>query len=78
MAEKKVMAIVGATGAQGGALARAILNDADSQFTVRAITRDTTSDKARELEGMGAEVVRSAFILEIDSSSVNSGFRRLT
>ncbi len=59
MAEKKVVAIMGATGAQGGALARAILNDTNSQFTVRAITRDTASDKARELEGMGAEVFKA-------------------
>ena len=40
MAEKKVIAVVGATGAQGGGLARAILADPDGGFAVRAITRD--------------------------------------
>ena len=57
MAEKKLIAIFGATGAQGGGLARAILNDKNSEFSVRAITRDPNSDKAKELAAMGAEVV---------------------
>jgi uncharacterized protein YbjT (DUF2867 family) len=57
MAEKKIIAIVGATGAQGGGLARAILNDPNSEYTVRAITRKVDSDKAKELAAMGAEVV---------------------
>jgi uncharacterized protein YbjT (DUF2867 family) len=57
MTEKKIIVTLGATGAQGGALARTILNDQGRQFAVRALTRDTTSDKAKELEEMGAEVV---------------------
>ena len=57
MAEKKIIAVVGATGAQGGGLARAILNDANSEFRVRALTRDVNSDKAKELAKLGAEVV---------------------
>jgi uncharacterized protein YbjT (DUF2867 family) len=57
MAEKKIIAIVGATGAQGGGLARAILSDPNSPFTARAITRDVNSDKAKILAKMGAEVV---------------------
>ena len=57
MSQKKVIAVFGATGAQGGSLARAILNDTNSEFAVRAITRDANSDKARELASMGAEVV---------------------
>ena len=57
MAEKKVIAILGATGAQGGGLARAILNDPNSEFSVRAIARDVNSDKAKELLKLGAEVV---------------------
>ena len=56
MAEKKIIAILGATGAQGGALARAILNDSESLFSVRALTRDTASDKAKALAELGAEV----------------------
>jgi uncharacterized protein YbjT (DUF2867 family) len=54
---KKIIAITGATGAQGGGLARAILADKNSEFAVRAITRDVNSPKARELAAAGAEVV---------------------
>ena len=57
MAEKKTIAVVGATGAQGGGLVRAILNDKHGGFTVRAITRDAQSDKAKGLAALGAEVV---------------------
>jgi uncharacterized protein YbjT (DUF2867 family) len=59
MSDKKVIAVVGATGAQGNGLARAILNDLDSPFTVRALTRDAHSEKARALAALGAEVVEA-------------------
>jgi len=57
MQDRKVIAVVGATGAQGGGLARAILDDPDGGFAVRAITRNVASDKARALAARGAEVV---------------------
>jgi len=57
MAEKKIIAVVGATGAQGGGLVRAILSEPNSGFTARAITRDVNSDKAKELAKLGAEIV---------------------
>ena len=57
MSDKKIIAVVGATGAQGGGLVRAILNDPSSGFSVRALTRKTDSDKAKELKTQGAEVV---------------------
>jgi uncharacterized protein YbjT (DUF2867 family) len=57
MPSKKIITVFGATGAQGGGLARAILNDPNSEFAVRAVTRDPNSDKAKELAGLGAEVV---------------------
>ena len=57
MADKKVIAVLGATGAQGGGLVRAILNDKSSEFTVRAITRNVNSDKAKALADMGAEII---------------------
>ncbi len=57
MPEKKIIAIAGATGAQGGGLARAILGDPDGQFSVRALTRDPSSEKAQALAAQGAEVV---------------------
>ena len=57
MSQKKIIAVFGATGAQGGGLAHAILKDPNSEFAVRAITRDPNSDKAKALAQMGAEVV---------------------
>ena len=57
MAQQKIIAVVGATGAQGGGLVRAILADPNGGFKIRAITRDVTTDKARELAALGAEVV---------------------
>ena len=54
---KKIIAVVGATGAQGGGLVRAILNDPSGGFAVRAITRDPKSEKALALAKLGAEVV---------------------
>jgi uncharacterized protein YbjT (DUF2867 family) len=59
MADKKIIAVVGATGAQGGGLVRAILDDPDATFAVRALTRDVTSDKAKALADLGAEVVQA-------------------
>ena len=57
MAEKKMIAVIGATGAQGGGMVRAILSDVNSGFTARALTRNVNSDKATELARLGAEVV---------------------
>ena len=54
---KKLIAVVGSTGAQGGGLARAILSDRSGEFAVRALTRDPASNKAKELSQLGAEVV---------------------
>jgi uncharacterized protein YbjT (DUF2867 family) len=54
---KKIIAVVGATGAQGGGLVRAILNDKNGPFMARAITRNVNSDKAKALADAGAEVV---------------------
>jgi uncharacterized protein YbjT (DUF2867 family) len=59
MADKKVIAVVGATGAQGGGLARAILADPSSGFACRAITRDPSKDKAQALAREGAVVVQA-------------------
>ena len=54
MADKKIIAVTGATGTQGGGLVRAILADPNSGFAVRAITRDPNKDKAKELAAAGA------------------------
>jgi uncharacterized protein YbjT (DUF2867 family) len=57
MADKKIIAVLGATGAQGGGLVRAILSDPNGGFAARAITRDVNSDKSKELAELGAELV---------------------
>ena len=59
MPKQKIIAVVGATGAQGGGLVHAILSDSGSGFTVRALTRKVGSDKAKELAKLGAEVVEA-------------------
>jgi len=59
MADKKIIAVVGSTGSQGGGLAYAILNDASGGFACRAITRKTDGEKAKALAAKGAEVVNA-------------------
>ena len=54
---KKIIAVFGATGAQGGGLARAILADRSGEFAVRAVTRNPDSDSAKALAAAGAEIV---------------------
>lgn len=72
MDEKKIIAVVGATGAQGSGLCRAILNDKSGRYRVRALTRNTGSGKAKELEKLGAEVVAA----DVDDvKSLENAFR---
>jgi len=71
MADRKIIAVVGATGAQGGGLVRAILADPTGGFAARAITRDVTSEKARALAQLGAEVVQASID---DEASVARAF----
>jgi uncharacterized protein YbjT (DUF2867 family) len=72
MTDKKIIAVVGATGAQGGGLVRAILEDPSGEFSARAITRDPNSEKARELAALGAEVVAGDVD---DPASLRSAFQ---
>lgn len=71
MADKKIITVVGATGAQGGGLVRAIANDKGGDFTVRALTRDVNSDKAKALAKSGIEVVAADLD---DVESLNRAF----
>jgi uncharacterized protein YbjT (DUF2867 family) len=59
MTDKKIIAVVGATGSQGGGLVRAILADPEGRFTARALTRNADSGKAREFASQGVEVVEA-------------------
>jgi uncharacterized protein YbjT (DUF2867 family) len=59
MPDRKTIAVLGATGAQGGGLARAILAEKNGPFALRAVTRNPASDKAQALAKEGAEIVRA-------------------
>jgi len=72
MSIKKIISVVGATGAQGGGLVRAIVNDPENQFQVRAITRNPNSEKAKELSSLGVEVVKADLD---DLESLNRAFQ---
>jgi len=71
MTEKKIIAVVGATGAQGGGLVRAILAAPDGPFVARALTRNAGSPSAKELAERGAEVVEADLD---DQASVRNAF----
>ncbi|MEU4519124.1 NmrA/HSCARG family protein [Amycolatopsis sp. NPDC024027] len=60
MSDKKIIAVLGSTGAQGGGLVRAILDAPDGPFAARAVTRNADSAKARALAERGAEVVEAS------------------
>ncbi len=72
MSDRKIIAVVGATGAQGGGLVRAIVADKGGEFVARAITRNTSSDKAKALAAMGVEVVAGD---ADDEKSMEKAFR---
>ena len=55
MTDKKTILVTGATGSQGGAVARALL---DTKFQVRALTRNPDKPAGRSLADRGAEVVK--------------------
>ena len=52
---QKIIAVLGATGVQGGSVVRALLKD--KSWKVRGITRDPSKDAAKALEKQGIEVV---------------------
>ncbi len=72
MADKKIIAVVGATGAQGGGLVRAIVNHPSGGFAARALTRDVNSEKAKALAQLGAEVVAADID---DPASIQKAFQ---
>ena len=58
MTQKLVVAVIGATGKQGGAVVKRLL---ERGHEVRAVTRDTTSAKAGALSKAGVTLVRASF-----------------
>ena len=71
MGDNKIIAVVGATGAQGGGLVRAILRDAGGGFSARALTRNPWTRRAGELKAAGATVVAADLD---DAASVRAAF----
>ncbi|KAL6915250.1 hypothetical protein FSST1_013010 [Fusarium sambucinum] len=59
MSNKKIIAVIGSTGFQGGSVVDIFLNDAalKAEWVVRAITRDPSKEKAKKLVERGAEAV---------------------
>ncbi|HWB40541.1 MAG TPA: NmrA/HSCARG family protein [Gemmatimonadales bacterium] len=72
MSDKKIIAVLGATGAQGGGLVRAILADKSGPFKPRALTRNVNSEKAKALAAAGAEVVAADVD---DPATLRGGFQ---
>jgi len=70
----KILVVFGATGQQGGSVARYVLNDPElsKQYKVRAVTRDTTSPAAKALQDQGAEVVQADVN---DAASLHAAFK---
>lgn len=54
---KQVIAVVGGTGGQGGGVVDALL--ASGKFTVRAASRNPSSDAAKALANRGVEVIKA-------------------
>ncbi|GAA4709175.1 Uncharacterized conserved protein YbjT, contains NAD(P)-binding and DUF2867 domains [Promicromonospora umidemergens] len=69
--DQKIIAVVGATGQQGGGLARAILDDPDRPFALRVLTRNPGSAAARAFAQRGADVVEADLD---DEASVRRAF----
>jgi len=57
--DKPLIAVTGATGAQGGSVVRFLLKDGG--FRVRALTRNVNSERALDLKLKGVDVVRADF-----------------
>ncbi|KAI0111056.1 NAD(P)-binding protein [Hypoxylon sp. NC0597] len=73
---KKILVVVGATGNQGGSVARTFLQDPSltSEWHVRGTTRNPSSAKAVELAKLGAEVVSASLgsISDLERAFVNA------
>jgi len=69
---KKLIAVLGATGSQGGGLVRSILADKSGDYAVRALPRDPSAPAAQQLADAGAEVVATDID---DPDSINRAFK---
>ncbi|KAF4438626.1 hypothetical protein F53441_12759 [Fusarium austroafricanum] len=70
----KTLAVIGATGKQGGAVIDFVLNDPElsKQYKIRAITRDVNSESSNKLKERGAAVVQGDLA---DSASIKNALK---
>jgi uncharacterized protein YbjT (DUF2867 family) len=56
---KKIIAIIGATGGQGGSVVKSILADPkmSASWAIRGITRDASKNSSKQLASQGVDVV---------------------
>ncbi|KAF7542925.1 hypothetical protein G7Z17_g11162 [Cylindrodendrum hubeiense] len=59
MSSSKLITVYGSTGTQGGSVASSLVQNKDKEFSVRGITRNPDSDKAKALASQGVEVVKA-------------------
>lgn len=57
MSAAKIITVIGATGNQGGSVARSLLQNVE--FKVRAVTRNPNSEASQKLATLGAEVAQA-------------------
>lgn len=69
MSPPKIIAVTGATGAQGGGVVNVLSKTPG--WVVRAVTRNPESDNAKKLAAAGVEVVRGDFE---DEGSLKAAF----
>ncbi|KAI4160601.1 MAG: hypothetical protein LQ342_005622 [Letrouitia transgressa] len=59
MAESSIVTVFGATGQQGGSVARSLLQNKTNRFKVCAVTRKPDSEASKSLASLGATVVKA-------------------
>ncbi|KAI8649454.1 NmrA domain-containing protein [Fusarium sp. Ph1] len=71
---RKILVVFGATGNQGSSVIRLVLQDSElsKTYTIRAVTRDPSSSRARDLASQGIEVVSGD---PSDKTSLDGVFR---
>ncbi|KAF7933071.1 uncharacterized protein EAE97_008838 [Botrytis byssoidea] len=73
MTDKKLVVVLGATGAQGGPTTRYILKHLSHTYRVRAVTRDPTKPFAQALSKCGAEVISADYDIPDSIEAALSG-----
>ncbi|MFL6722470.1 MAG: NmrA/HSCARG family protein [Sphingomonas sp.] len=68
---RKIIAVVGGTGAQGSGLVHAIHEDPAGEFQARVLTRNPESEAGKRVAALGAEVVRADLD---DEASIRKAF----